>query len=72
VEAVGGRWTIALRPSPDPPSAEHSIDPGVNRDASLYFHATEPSNATNTHDRRALRLAQLQQFDRKNIAPSMH
>jgi hypothetical protein len=40
VEAVGCRWTIALRPSPDPPSAEHPIDPGVNRDASLYFHAT--------------------------------
>jgi hypothetical protein len=40
VEAVGCPWTIALRPPPpDPWPAQHPIDAGVNRDASLYFAA---------------------------------
>src|ERR1700727_93837 len=30
---------VARAPSPDPWSAQHSIDAGVNRDASLYFAA---------------------------------
>src|SRR5580704_14920707 len=34
VEAFGCPWTIALRPPPDPQSAQHPIDAGVNRDAS--------------------------------------
>ena len=37
-EPVGCPWAIVVRRPPlDPCPAEHSSDPGVNRDASLYF-----------------------------------
>src|SRR5208282_3522638 len=39
-EAVGCPRAMVVRPPPpDPRSAEHPFDPGVNRDASLYFRA---------------------------------
>src|SRR6202035_35713 len=38
---------VARAPSPDPWSAQHSIDAGVNRDASLYF--ASPGSAAPPH-----------------------
>ena len=37
MEAIGCPLAIALRPPPDPWTAEHPIDPRGNRDASRYF-----------------------------------